>query len=944
MCEPVTASTLNSFRILVSDHIRRSSQDGVRMDIESEQHTQEPAEPVVQQSASPTPATSQSPPAAGAVSPSTSTRSLKRSADIMQDDDEERQDAKRKRLSADGAEGAGETSTASTSQVVPPSDGTDADKLVEEIGLELGCGCCAALCYNPVLLLPCQHYYCGSCYTLWTRNGGVNCPSCRSAVASIVPSRAIQSLIEIYLRSVPSRARIQKEKEQADEIYTAGQTIPVPTPRPRSPEIAPITDHEAYFRPCPHCASPNDFNWSCPDPIIDPSVDLTRARLLTDGVPPGHARCGNCEHLHAARAPPTSRCDFCHLTFCGLVVPTRCHAKRIRDQKPIGMDNLMDILGNSDVYDAFNINAVEFDYMLDYLREHDITPENIYSEIVETILTTNDGWRPLLDRGLFPAVTENPVPASDPPADPPRENANVTEEPTASSTAQSPETAVEPPAQEPSGGGERVEPVDQEMRDRDQPAINVPEEGVPPATMVVEPTTTVAVEPTPTVAPEPTTMEPEPTATMAVEPAPTTETASPPTNQGVDNTRTPGSADTVAAEAPDLPEGNIASSTSAHNSTQQPPTPIIVPEPLPTPNIEHPEPTLDALPIDVEPQEQRQQQNPEVTTESQNQGEQQAAPPDVSTISQPPNITSQPDDVRSNSSSDSDDGDDSRSRRRSSPPPENSASPNGPHLSKICRKCAAEVFFWGARDWWIKERAKAVASNELAEDIRKRKDCENIGACEREFDNSHAREFNHIPQPLHPITIPNETPSSSNQAENGQNQANPVETSNEVNGSTSNPPTSATEAVEGSHHSPERPSSPDTVRMEVEPTQPVSTETTIPSAANAPSTNGVTTESAPETPQADHQMETDNHTTPVLSTTSHDVLQTPSGTMETPASTTAAAIAPVSPTAMPHIPNGNGYSEKIDPSMAPQDLDVQMTIHEESSAPTAVATTTARVA
>ncbi|KAG8752740.1 hypothetical protein FRC14_006744 [Serendipita sp. 396] len=705
------------------------------------------------------------------------------------------------------------------------------------------------------------------------QNGGVNCPSCRSAVTSIVPSRAIQSLIEIYLRSVPSRARIQKEKEQADEIYTAGQTIPVPTPRPRSPEIAPITDHEAYFRPCPHCASPNDFNWSCPDPIIDPSVDLTRARLLTDGVPPGHARCGNCEHLHAARAPPTSRCDFCHLTFCGLVVPTRCHAKRIRDQKPIGMDNLMDILGNSDVYDAFNINAVEFDYMLDYLREHDITPENIYSEIVETILTTNDGWRPLLDRGLFPAVTENPVLASDPPADPPRENANVTEEPPASSTAQSPETAVEPPAQEPSG-----------------------------------------------------------------------ETASPPTNQGVDNTRTPGSADTVAAEAPDLPEGNIASSTSAHNSTQQPPTPIIVPEPLPTPNIEHPEPTLDTLPIDVEPQEQRQQQNPEVTTESQNQGEQQAAPPDVSTISQPPNITSQPDDVRSNSSSDSDDGDDSRSRRRSSPPPENSASPNGPHLSKICRKCAAEVFFWGARDWWIKERAKAVASNELAEDIRKRKDCENIGACEREFDNSHAREFNHIPQPLHPITIPNETPSSSNQAENGQNQANPVETSNEVNGSTSNPPTSATEAVEGSHHSPERPSSPDTVRMEVEPTQPVSTETTIPSAANAPSTNGVTAESAPETPQADHQMETDNHTTPVLSTTSHDVLQTPSGTMETPASTTAAAIAPVSPTAMPHIPNGNGYSEKIDPSMAPQDLDVQMTIHEESSAPTAVATTTARVA
>ncbi|KAG8804248.1 hypothetical protein FRC17_006019, partial [Serendipita sp. 399] len=250
------------------------------MDIESEQNTQEPAVPTVQESASPTPATSQNPPAPGAVSPSTSTRSLKRSADIMQDDDEERQDIKRKRLSADGTEGAGETSTASTSRVEPPSDGTDANKLVEDMGLELGCT--FSILATPKKLAICAKPAPLSCYTLWTRNGGANCPSCRSAVTSIVPSRAIQSLIEVYLRSVPSRARIQREKEQADEIYTAGQNIPVPTPRPRSPEIAPITDHEAYFRPCPHCASPNDFNWTCPEPIIDPSVDLTRARLLSD--------------------------------------------------------------------------------------------------------------------------------------------------------------------------------------------------------------------------------------------------------------------------------------------------------------------------------------------------------------------------------------------------------------------------------------------------------------------------------------------------------------------------------------------------------------------------------------------------------------------------------------------------------------------------------------
>jgi E3 ubiquitin-protein ligase CHFR len=160
----------------------------------------------------------------------------------------------------------------------------------------------------------------------------------------------------------------------------------VPAPRPRSPEISPLQHNEDYYRPCPHCASSNDFNWSCPEPIIDPSVDISRARLLSDGIPPGHAKCGSCDHIHATRAPSTSRCDFCHQSFCGLVVPTRCHAKRIREQRPIGLDNLMDILGNGDVYDAFGINAVEFDFMLDYLREHDINPGYIYSEVTYSLL------------------------------------------------------------------------------------------------------------------------------------------------------------------------------------------------------------------------------------------------------------------------------------------------------------------------------------------------------------------------------------------------------------------------------------------------------------------------------------------------------------------------------------------------------------------------------
>ena len=56
---------------------------------------------------------------------------------------------------------------------------------------------------------------------------GVTCPTCRQAVNQVIPSRAIQSIIEVYLRSVPSKARLPREMEQADEIYAAGSNIRV---------------------------------------------------------------------------------------------------------------------------------------------------------------------------------------------------------------------------------------------------------------------------------------------------------------------------------------------------------------------------------------------------------------------------------------------------------------------------------------------------------------------------------------------------------------------------------------------------------------------------------------------------------------------------------------------------------------------------------------------
>jgi E3 ubiquitin-protein ligase CHFR len=42
-----------------------------------------------------------------------------------------------------------------------PADAIDRPTLIDDLTQELECGCCAALVYNPVTILPCQHSFCG---------------------------------------------------------------------------------------------------------------------------------------------------------------------------------------------------------------------------------------------------------------------------------------------------------------------------------------------------------------------------------------------------------------------------------------------------------------------------------------------------------------------------------------------------------------------------------------------------------------------------------------------------------------------------------------------------------------------------------------------------------------------------------------------------------------
>ena len=82
----------------------------------------------------------------------TSTMSLKRAASYTFEDAEG--SSSRKRLKEDAAGPNAQSSALGGPQATGVA-------LADEMEQELQCGCCAALVYRPVLVSPCQHFFCG---------------------------------------------------------------------------------------------------------------------------------------------------------------------------------------------------------------------------------------------------------------------------------------------------------------------------------------------------------------------------------------------------------------------------------------------------------------------------------------------------------------------------------------------------------------------------------------------------------------------------------------------------------------------------------------------------------------------------------------------------------------------------------------------------------------
>ncbi|OBZ71229.1 hypothetical protein A0H81_08387 [Grifola frondosa] len=262
----------------------------------------------------------------------------------------------------------------------------DGVALANNLEEELQCGCCSALVYRPVVVSPCQHFFCGSCIHMWIRNGGTNCPACRSMSTGVTFSRPIQTIVDILLRAAPSKARSTNERVQADAIYHPGVSLRIPSPGKLLPNqtclqaIAYIFVHARIAWLETH----GDGD------VLNPSwilkwTKITHGSLkmalhqVTDFVVIGD------ENVLALQAPTTTKCDFCQVSFCGVGIPTRCVAAPLALQHPNGLADYSDF-----------IRAAK-----STIASTGLSPRHIYREIVAHIQNQPRQFAPLFELDLF---------------------------------------------------------------------------------------------------------------------------------------------------------------------------------------------------------------------------------------------------------------------------------------------------------------------------------------------------------------------------------------------------------------------------------------------------------------------------------------------------------------------------------------------------------------
>ena len=153
------------------------------------------------------------------------------------------------------------------------------------------------------------------------------CPSCRAQVHSITDDFRATSLLEVYLKLNPTKARSQEEFTVGPSRNTNLFQIVNVDPGSES-EDSGIGGEPVYHTPCPTC-DPNNYNiygYVCPFPV--PTAPGQQIPQEIQDIQ-GHRTCLYCRNLGPVRGIEGEICGSCNAYSCFLINPTTCPDSRL---------------------------------------------------------------------------------------------------------------------------------------------------------------------------------------------------------------------------------------------------------------------------------------------------------------------------------------------------------------------------------------------------------------------------------------------------------------------------------------------------------------------------------------------------------------------------------------------------------------------------------------
>ncbi|KAI9342792.1 hypothetical protein DFJ73DRAFT_842391 [Zopfochytrium polystomum] len=249
----------------------------------------------------------------------------------------------------------------------------------------LTCPICHDLFHVPVSAMPCLHSFCGGCISDWVARSR-ECPQCRLKIRTISRNHQLKSVVDIFLKSHPEKARDDEDIADLDSKNRVQQKVG------RCFFFRPLTGDQPLSLKRDDDDADDDVEDEDEDEDEDESDDEPPPAERCQQCPPNahptrpactaatiHIRCVDCMRLMPEMHQDNQKCAFCLTPHCNNYWPTGC-ASRLNNFRQLRDFQFFTIPAF-----AFSSNAFEQGVLNNHLRAKGLNLASVLSDVLAKV-------------------------------------------------------------------------------------------------------------------------------------------------------------------------------------------------------------------------------------------------------------------------------------------------------------------------------------------------------------------------------------------------------------------------------------------------------------------------------------------------------------------------------------------------------------------------------